>query len=144
MTLTGVGGAGKTRLALRAANLHAESAGVDGLFASLESVQDARRLPRAVVRALGLADQSTRDPLDVVIEALTEQLNRAAAWRSKPVTYVLTENDKILPPPVQEMLAARTGGDVVRIPHGHNPFGEDPVAFAALLARIAAPTSVAT
>jgi non-specific serine/threonine protein kinase len=62
VTLTGVGGAGKTRLALRAANLHAESAGVDGLFASLESVQDARRLPRAVVRALWLADQSTRGP----------------------------------------------------------------------------------
>jgi predicted ATPase/DNA-binding NarL/FixJ family response regulator len=70
VTITGVGGAGKTRLALRAANLHAESAEVDGLFVSLESVQDARRLPRAVVRALGLADQSARDPLDVVIEAL--------------------------------------------------------------------------
>jgi predicted ATPase/DNA-binding NarL/FixJ family response regulator len=72
VTLTGVGGAGKTRLALRAANLHAESAGIDGLFVSLESVQDARRLPRAVVRALGLADQSARDPLDVVIEAFRD------------------------------------------------------------------------
>jgi predicted ATPase/DNA-binding NarL/FixJ family response regulator len=73
VTLTGVGGAGKTRLALRAANLHAESAGVDGMFVSLESVQDARRLPRAVVRALGLADQSARDPLHVVIEALRDR-----------------------------------------------------------------------
>jgi predicted ATPase/DNA-binding NarL/FixJ family response regulator len=73
VTLTGVGGAGKTRLALRAANLHAESAGIDGLFVSLESVQDARRLPRAVVRALGLADQSARDPLDVVVEALRDR-----------------------------------------------------------------------
>jgi pimeloyl-ACP methyl ester carboxylesterase len=76
--------------------------------------------------------------------SLTEPLNRAAAWRSKPVTYILTENDKILPPPVQEMLAARSGAEVVRIPHGHNPFAEDPVAFAALLARIATPTGVAT
>jgi predicted ATPase/DNA-binding NarL/FixJ family response regulator len=73
VTLTGVGGAGKTRLALRAANLHAGSAGIEGLFVSLESVQDARRLPRAVVRALGLADQSARDPLDVVIEALRDR-----------------------------------------------------------------------
>jgi pimeloyl-ACP methyl ester carboxylesterase len=76
--------------------------------------------------------------------SLTEPLSRAAAWRSKPVTYILTENDKILPPPVQEMLAARSGADVVRIPHGHNPFAEDPVAFAALLAGIAATTRVAT
>jgi pimeloyl-ACP methyl ester carboxylesterase len=42
------------------------------------------------------------------------------------------------------MLAARSGAEVVRIPHGHNPFAEDPVAFAALLARIATPTGVAT
>lgn len=73
VTLTGVGGAGKTRLALRAANLYADSAGVDGWFVSLESVQDAQRLPRAVVRALGLADQSARDPLDVVVEALRDR-----------------------------------------------------------------------
>jgi predicted ATPase/DNA-binding NarL/FixJ family response regulator len=73
VTLTGVGGAGKTRLALRAANLYADSAGIEGLFVSLESVQDARRLPRAVVRALGLTDQSSRDPLDVVVEALRDR-----------------------------------------------------------------------
>lgn len=73
VTLTGVGGAGKTRLSLRAANLHIESTGIDGWFVSLESVQDPQRLPRAVVRALGLADQSARDPLDVVIEALHDR-----------------------------------------------------------------------
>lgn len=72
VTLTGVGGAGKTRLSLRAANLYAETAGTDGWFVSLETVQDAQRLPRAVVRALGLADQSARDPLDVVVEALRD------------------------------------------------------------------------
>lgn len=73
VTLTGVGGAGKTRLSMRAANLYAETAGTDGWFVSLESVQDAQRLPRAVVRALGLADQSARDPLDVVVEALRDR-----------------------------------------------------------------------
>jgi predicted ATPase/DNA-binding CsgD family transcriptional regulator len=73
VTLTGVGGAGKTRLSLRAANLHVASADVEGLFVSLESVQDPQRLPRAVVRALGLADQSARDPLDVVVEALRDR-----------------------------------------------------------------------
>jgi len=73
VTLTGVGGAGKTRLSLRAANLYSESAGIDGWFVSLESVHDPLRLPRAVVRALGLADQSARDPLDVVVEALHER-----------------------------------------------------------------------
>ncbi len=73
VTLTGVGGAGKTRLALRAANEYAETAGIDGWFVPLESVQDAQRLPRAVVRALRLADQSSRDPLDVVVDALRDR-----------------------------------------------------------------------
>ncbi|MGB3909312.1 MAG: LuxR C-terminal-related transcriptional regulator [Pseudolysinimonas sp.] len=73
VTLTGVGGAGKTRLSLRAANLYIETTGIDGWFVSLESVHDAQRLPRAVVRAMGLADQSARDPLDVVIEALRDR-----------------------------------------------------------------------
>jgi predicted ATPase/DNA-binding NarL/FixJ family response regulator len=99
VTLTGVGGAGKTRLALRAANLHAESAGVDGMFVSLESVQDARRLPRAVVRALGLADQSARDPLHVVVEAL----------RDRPAILVIDNCEHIIDPAaafIDELLRA--------------------------------------
>jgi predicted ATPase len=99
VTLTGVGGAGKTRLALRAANLHAEAAGVDGMFVSLESVQDARRLPRAVVRALGLADQSARDPLHVVVEAL----------RDRPAILVIDNCEHIIDPAaafIDELLRA--------------------------------------
>lgn len=77
------------------------------------------------------------------LRSLSDELT-AVAWRSKPATYILTENDGILPAPFQEMLAARSGSDVIRIPHGHAPFQEDPAGFAALLARIAAPASVAS
>lgn len=72
VTLTGVGGAGKTRLAMRAANRYAEHEGVDCWFVPLESVRDPQRVPRAVVRALPLADQSGRDPLEVVVTALRD------------------------------------------------------------------------
>lgn len=72
VTLTGVGGAGKTRLAMRAANRYAEHEGIDCWFVPLESVQDPQRVPRAVVRALPLADQSGRDPLEVVVAALRD------------------------------------------------------------------------
>jgi pimeloyl-ACP methyl ester carboxylesterase len=85
-----------------------------------------------------LADLFRPQSLRSLIDELT-----AVAWRSKPSTYILTENDGILPPPFQESLAARTGGDVIRIPHGHAPFQEDPAGFAALLARVAAPAPVA-
>lgn len=67
--------------------------------------------------------------------ALTEPVTRVA-WHTKPVTYILTENDAIIPPPFQEALATRCSDDVVRIAHGHSPFAEDPVGFADLLERV--------
>ncbi|MCP2638453.1 LuxR C-terminal-related transcriptional regulator [Microbacterium sp. HD4P20] len=70
VTLTGVGGAGKTRLAMRAANQYADREGIACWFVPLESVHDPSRLPLAVVRALPLADQSARDPLQVITAAL--------------------------------------------------------------------------
>lgn len=60
-----------------------------------------------------------------------------AAWKTRPTTYIVTENDAVIPPFVQESLAARSGADVIRVPHGHAPFQENPVAFAALLAQVA-------
>jgi pimeloyl-ACP methyl ester carboxylesterase len=66
------------------------------------------------------------------------------AWRVKPATYVLTENDAVLPPAFQESLAVRSGAETVRIPHGHAPFQEDPAGFADLLERVAAPSSIAS
>jgi predicted ATPase/DNA-binding CsgD family transcriptional regulator len=86
VTLTGVGGAGKTRLAMRAANDYAEHEGVECWFVPLESVQDPLRLPLAVVRALPLADQSARDPLEVIILTLLE----------KPAILVLDNCEQII------------------------------------------------
>lgn len=86
VTLTGVGGAGKTRLAMRAANQYAEHEGIDCWFVPLESVQDPQRLPRAVVRALPLADQSARDPLEVIVAAL----------RDMPAVLVLDNCEQII------------------------------------------------
>lgn len=72
VTLTGVGGAGKTRLAIRAANAHADATGDPVWFVALDGVQDPRRLPLAVARALPLGEQSVRDPREFVIEVLGE------------------------------------------------------------------------
>ncbi|MFC8800179.1 alpha/beta hydrolase [Promicromonospora sp. NPDC057138] len=66
------------------------------------------------------------------------------AWRVKPATFILTENDAVLPPAFQESLAVRSGAEIVRIPHGHAPFQEDPAGFADLLERVADLSSVAS
>lgn len=88
--------------------------------------------PEAAPVAEGLADLF----LPQSYRSLTETVS-CPAWRAKPTTFVLAQNDGIVPPPLQEHLAARTGGDIVRVAHGHAPFQEDPVSFAELLERIA-------
>jgi pimeloyl-ACP methyl ester carboxylesterase len=66
----------------------------------------------------------------------------SVAWRVKPATYVLTENDGVVSPALQESIAVRSGAEIIRIPHGHAPFQEDPAGFADLLERVAALSSV--
>jgi pimeloyl-ACP methyl ester carboxylesterase len=94
--------------------------------------------PEAAPVAEGLADLF----LPQSFRSLTETITRAA-WRERPTTYVLGENDVVVPPAFQEHLAARTGGDILRLPSGHTPFQEDPRGFADLLERIALGTPAA-
>ncbi|MEP6843766.1 MAG: LuxR C-terminal-related transcriptional regulator [Pseudolysinimonas sp.] len=72
VTLTGVGGAGKTRLAIRAANERSASADLACWFVPLEALEDPHRLPMAVLRALPVSGQAARDP----IELITHELSR--------------------------------------------------------------------
>jgi predicted ATPase len=64
VTLTGVGGVGKTRLAIEAATL-ARRGFRDGVwFADLAAVTDPEHVPQAVASALSVPDQSTRPAAD--------------------------------------------------------------------------------
>jgi len=73
LTLTGPGGCGKTRLALQAtAEWRLESG--DGVWwAELAALTAAELVPQTVVRALGLPQEGTGDPLDLLIQALSAQ-----------------------------------------------------------------------
>jgi non-specific serine/threonine protein kinase len=73
VTLTGVGGVGKTRLAIRASNEHAEHNQVSVWFVPLETVAAPELLPLAITNTLGLTDQSARAPLEVIVDALAER-----------------------------------------------------------------------
>lgn len=46
---------------------------------------------------------------------------RAAAWRSLPSTYLICEEDRAVPPPMQEAMSARAS-TVRRVPASHSPF----------------------
>jgi non-specific serine/threonine protein kinase len=73
VTLTGTGGVGKTRLALCVAE-QTQRAFADGVWlVELSALQDWTLLERTVAEAVGLSDQSTRPPLDVLVGHLRDK-----------------------------------------------------------------------
>ncbi|WP_328313946.1 AAA family ATPase [Streptomyces sp. NBC_00442] len=75
VTVTGVGGVGKTRLALRAAATAAEQERYcDGVrLVELSCLNDPGLLDHAVVEALGLADRTARAPRHLLLDHLAER-----------------------------------------------------------------------
>ncbi len=75
LTLLGLGGIGKTRLALQvASSLAQETATWDGIgFLALEPLTQPSQIPQALCEALGLGQQDRKDPLNTVIRAIGEQ-----------------------------------------------------------------------
>jgi predicted ATPase/DNA-binding CsgD family transcriptional regulator len=73
LTLTGVGGVGKTRLALRVAAV-VRRAFTDGVWlVELAALQDHTLLEQTVADAMGLRDRSARQPWDVVVRHLVDK-----------------------------------------------------------------------
>ncbi|MFD5326974.1 ATP-binding protein [Streptomyces sp. NPDC127092] len=73
VTVVGVGGVGKTRLALRAAAA-LQKRYVDGVrLAELAALRDPGLVAHALVEALGLTDHTVRAPREVLLEHLAER-----------------------------------------------------------------------
>ena len=60
-----------------------------------------------------------------------------AAWRTKPSTYIVTEQDAIFPEPAQVGLAARAGSTVRRLNTSHSPFLSQPDAVVEIIEEAA-------
>jgi predicted ATPase len=105
LTLSGVGGIGKTRLALAAAN-RLDGRFADGVgFADLSSVQSPELVPGAVAAAIGVPREGTRP----VAELLIDRLGGAQ------VLLVLDNFEHVIVavPFVSELLAACSGVKVI-------------------------------
>ncbi|MEO6082301.1 MAG: NB-ARC domain-containing protein [Umezawaea sp.] len=73
LTLTGMGGVGKTRLALRVAE-GVRRAFVDGVWlVELAALLDGTLLEQTVADTVGLRDQSARSPLEAVVGYLRDK-----------------------------------------------------------------------
>jgi len=64
------------------------------------------------------------------------------AWRTKPSWYLLTTEDRMIPPPAQRMMAERAGATVVEVPASHSVFLSHPEAVSGLIQTALAETAM--
>ena len=69
-----------------------------------------------------------------------EALNGAVtepAWRSKPSSYLVATDDRMIPPPAQRAMSGRTGATVVEAPGSHSIYVSQPRVVADLIKQAA-------
>ena len=70
------------------------------------------------------------------VEALSGTISEAA-WRSKPSWYMVTADDRMIPPPAQRFMSKRAGATVVEVNGSHAIYVSQPAAVAGLIAKAA-------
>jgi pimeloyl-ACP methyl ester carboxylesterase len=60
-----------------------------------------------------------------------------AAWKTKPSTYIVATEDRMIPPPAQRSMAARAGARVVEVKGSHALYVSQPAAIAAAIQQAA-------
>ena len=66
------------------------------------------------------------------VEALNGQVS-VPAWRSKPSWYLVTTDDRMIPPPLQRTMAERAGSTVAEVAGSHSIYVSQPNAVAMLI-----------
>jgi pimeloyl-ACP methyl ester carboxylesterase len=60
------------------------------------------------------------------------------AWRTKPAWYLITTEDKMIPPPAQRAMSERAGAAVTEVDASHSVYVSQPAAVASLIEEAAA------
>jgi pimeloyl-ACP methyl ester carboxylesterase len=66
------------------------------------------------------------------------------AWKTKPSWYLITTDDKMIPPPAQHFMSKRAGSTVVEVKGSHAVYVSKPEAVAALIEKAANGVKLAT
>jgi len=59
------------------------------------------------------------------------------AWKTKPSWYLIATEDKMIPPPAQQLMSKRAGSKVVEVAGSHSIYMSQPDAVAALIKEAA-------
>jgi pimeloyl-ACP methyl ester carboxylesterase len=82
-----------------------------------------------------MADSQVQWGVDALGGTISE-----AAWRSKPSWYLLTTEDRMIPPPAQHMMSSRAGSTVEEVAASHSVYVSQPEAVAAIIEKAASAT----
>lgn len=86
-------------------------------------------------QAAFMADSQVPWGVDALGGTITE-----AAWRIKPSWYLVTSDDRMIPPPAQRAMSERTGSTVTEAAGSHSIYLSQPAAVAALIVAAATAT----
>jgi pimeloyl-ACP methyl ester carboxylesterase len=86
-----------------------------------------------------MADSQVPWGLEALNGAVTEP-----AWKSKPNWYLVSTDDRMIPPDAQRAMSKRAGSTVVEVKGSHAVYVSQPNAVAALIAKAANEVAVAT
>jgi pimeloyl-ACP methyl ester carboxylesterase len=70
------------------------------------------------------------------VDALGGQITRAS-WRTKPSWYMVTTEDRMIPPPAQHTMSERAGSTVIEVTGSHSIYVSQPAAVVALIEQAA-------
>lgn len=70
------------------------------------------------------------------LEAVTGSVTQAA-WKSKPSWYLVTKDDKMIPPDAQRFMSKRAGATVIEAPGSHAIYVSHPASVVALIEQAA-------
>jgi hypothetical protein len=74
------------------------------------------------------------------VEALSGTISEPA-WRSKPSWYLVSSEDRMIPPPTQRSMSERAGSRVEEASGSHAIYVSQPAAVAALIEKAASEVS---
>ena len=83
-------------------------------------------------QAAFMADSQVPWGVDALSGSITEP-----AWRTKPSWYLVTTEDRMIPPPAQRAMSERAGATVVEADGSHSIYVSQPAAVASLIEQAA-------
>ncbi len=85
-----------------------------------------------------MADSQVPWGVDALSGTITE-----SAWRKKPSWYLVSTEDKMIPPDAQRAMSKRAGSTVVEVKGSHAVYVSQPQAVATLIEKAASGTVIA-